>query len=243
VVKNVAGFDLTRLMVGAWGTLGVLTEVSVRLRGLPEHEATIAFPLPNAAPALTDLLARLRSAAVSPLALEIVSASLAARLGVGPRPMILARLAGNTEAVAAQHETFAALGEVSDTDASVWNALRVADLPDSTVVRFSGPAGQFPEVWLAADRLAALAGGYAHGSVLRSVARVVLPHTDGMLGEPVVGALRSATREVRIFERLPAALWPVLAPPAVHDRLSRGIRTAFDPHWLLNPGILGEERP
>src|SRR5215207_1736091 len=60
VVKNVAGFDLTRLMVGAWGTLGVLTEISVRLRGLPEHEITIALPLPVTPAQLTSLLTRIR---------------------------------------------------------------------------------------------------------------------------------------------------------------------------------------
>jgi len=42
---------------------------------------------------------------------------------------------------------------------------------------------------------------------------------------------------------LPSAVWPSLAPTAVADRLSRGVRAAFDPYWLLNPGILGEERP
>jgi len=102
VVKNVAGFDLTRLMVGAWGTLGVLTEVSVRLRGLPEREATVAFPAPNAAPTLGDFLSRLRDAPIAPLALEIVTANLARRLGVGEHTTVLARLAGNDEAVAAQ---------------------------------------------------------------------------------------------------------------------------------------------
>ena len=33
VVKNVAGFDLTRLMTGAWGTLGIITQVTLRVRG------------------------------------------------------------------------------------------------------------------------------------------------------------------------------------------------------------------
>jgi len=43
----------------------------------------------------------------------------------------------------------------------------------------------------------------------------------------------------RIAERLPERLWPVIAPASATDRLSLGIRRTFDPHGVLNPGILG----
>ena len=43
VMKNVAGFDVSRLMTGALGTLGVITEVSLKCQPLPRTEATVAF--------------------------------------------------------------------------------------------------------------------------------------------------------------------------------------------------------
>jgi len=43
VIKNVAGFDLSRLLVGSLGTLGVILEVSLRVMPVPESEATLAF--------------------------------------------------------------------------------------------------------------------------------------------------------------------------------------------------------
>lgn len=42
VVKNVAGFDLTRLMIGAWGALGVITEVTLRVRSRSMREDSIS---------------------------------------------------------------------------------------------------------------------------------------------------------------------------------------------------------
>ena len=43
-----------------------------------------------------------------------------------------------------------------------------------------------------------------------------------------------------IFEKLPREVWPHVSPGVVGDGLSRGIKTAYDPHNVLNPGILGD---
>src|SRR5690242_19679969 len=45
VVKNVAGFDLTRLVTGSWGTLGVITEATVRLHARPQADESIMLTL------------------------------------------------------------------------------------------------------------------------------------------------------------------------------------------------------
>ena len=46
VMKNVAGFDVSRLMTGALGTLGVLLEISLKVMPLPAQDATLCFELP-----------------------------------------------------------------------------------------------------------------------------------------------------------------------------------------------------
>lgn len=47
VIKNVAGFDLSRVMVGALGTLGIVLEASIKVVPLPENEQTLAFEHPD----------------------------------------------------------------------------------------------------------------------------------------------------------------------------------------------------
>lgn len=68
VVKNVAGFDVTRLSIGSWGALGVITSVSARLFPLPAADTTLLCR----APAAEDLLPLARAMALSPLPIAAV---------------------------------------------------------------------------------------------------------------------------------------------------------------------------
>src|SRR5574338_802156 len=115
VVKNVAGFDLVRLSIGAWGTLGVITGATVRLRARPEADLTVALALPPERDALGTLLSTVRSAAVEPLAAELLSATCAQRIGLGDQPLMLVRLAGNATGVHHQRAVLAKLAPVEET--------------------------------------------------------------------------------------------------------------------------------
>ena len=74
--------------------------------------------------------------------------------------------------------------------------------------------------------------------------RCILPvdhrddHEENARLRGMVGALQHLG--TAIVERLPAVLWPALVAPAAADPLSVGVRNAFDPDRILNPGILGE---
>ena len=248
VVKNVAGFDLARLVTGAWGTLGIVTEVSVRLRSLPEAEATVAVALPSGAQALAPWMARVRGTPLHAWALELVNGPLAAHLALGERPLLLARLAGNAPLVSAQRALLSALGDVADVPGDVWSRLRTCEPRDAAVARLSTRPARLAELCAELFSPATRAFGLlAHASVGRGIVRFVLPGAEGF-GMPRTsgrGVAVDAPPPRRIVERLPSALWATLGrewtTPRANDVLSRRVRDAFDPHRLLNPGILGED--
>jgi glycolate oxidase FAD binding subunit len=241
VVKNVAGFDLVRLMTGAWGTLGVITEVTLRLRARPEVDRTIAVAIDGAGGC--DAVRRwLRASAFTPLAAELCSPALAARLGIGAGAVLLVRLGGNEPLVRAAALSVAELGRTRDLDASIWDALRVAEPAGATTYRLgAAPAGLGP-LWARALGDVEGAGGWAHATVARGVVRCVVPRATDAPDEEIArlrGMIAHAPSPgSRIVERAPAPIWPEL-PSATSDALSAGVRRAFDPDGILNPGILG----
>ena len=126
VMKNVAGYDLSRLMAGALGTLGVLLEVSLKVLPRPAEERTRAFELDAEA------------AAARQIEWGRLPLSLSGTLYDGER--LFVRLCGSTQGVAAGLE---ALGGEEVTDGP-WRGAREQTLPffqgDGPLWRLSLPA-------------------------------------------------------------------------------------------------------
>src|SRR5712691_9872219 len=77
VMKNVAGYDLTRLQAGAFGAFGVIVLVHLRLRALPRADETLVLEGP--AEELLAAADEIRAAELAPAALELLSPALARR--------------------------------------------------------------------------------------------------------------------------------------------------------------------
>ena len=106
VVKNVSGYDMARLHIGGYGTLGVISEVSFKLTPLPRHQGTFAlgFQTEND---LHDFSEEVFKSHVMPLALAGINAELAKELDLNfPSSLylVLARIGGRQMAFIRQKE-------------------------------------------------------------------------------------------------------------------------------------------
>ncbi|MBV8220622.1 MAG: FAD-binding oxidoreductase [Solirubrobacterales bacterium] len=156
VIKNVAGYDLAKLMCGAFGTLGVICEVIMRLHPQPTGTVTVVARGPDAA-----TLARAASAVRRrPFELEALDA-----VWDGDGAALLAQAAGRACHSAAESVAQVVAGEgleveVVDNDEQLWAAQRARQRAPvgGAVVRVSFPPGELGRVVAAAPRAVARAG-------------------------------------------------------------------------------------
>lgn len=224
VMKNVTGYDLVKLLAGSHGTLGVITEVSLKLQAIPETEATLWAEGLDDAAALT----RLRAALGTPY-----DVSGAAHIG-GRTLLRVEGLEGSVNYRAGALR--AALGGdwalVSGGEsAALWRGVR-------DVAPFAGAEGA---VWRLVVTPSAAAGIVA-----------ALPGAEAIYdwGGGLIWLLAGAGADVRaavaghghatLIRPLPGMAVPVFPPEAPGvAALTQGLRAKFDPRGILNAGMMG----
>jgi len=246
VVKNVAGFDLPKLMVGSLGTLGLIATVTFRLYPLPEHTVTLVLP-GRSSRELRKLVGRLREAQLEP-------ASVVAFWKEGESFDFAVRFEGFRKGVAEQCERFGSLvqGETGAACGSLDAAAAEALWSKHDALR-SEPSFR--------AKLAALP------SSIESLTAEALPPLSSALVSPgflwyatlglgfVTGEPRSAEALAAAVEsararlsRAGGALTLQAAPPAVRERvdpwgpppaalpLMKSVKQRLDPEERLSPG-------
>ncbi len=123
--KTSAGYDLTRLIVGSEGTLGVVTEITLRLSGIPEaiSAATCSFPTVKAAADAASMAIQMGIpiARVELLdALAVTATNAYSKLSLPEQPLLLLEFHGSEASVREQAESFGAIAEDCGGSGFVW---------------------------------------------------------------------------------------------------------------------------
>ena len=240
VMKNVTGYDLSKLLAGSWGTLAVLDEVSIKVLPAPDQTRTLfVLGLDDDTAVKAMCLAMGSPHDVSGAA--HVDGRTALRLE-GVAPSVEARLKGLRELLAPSGAKTEELGTLESR--AFWREVRdavpLAAAPDAIVWKISCPPTEGPGI---VSRIKAL----------RPAAEAFYDWSGGLiwLGLPanadadhkiVRGALGPAGGHATLI-RAPEAVRasvPVFHPqPAPLAALANRVKESFDPKRLFNPGRMG----
>ena len=237
VMKNVTGYDLSKLLAGSWGTLAVLDQVSVKVLPAPDQTRTLLLL------GLSDEAAVAAMCAAMGSPHEVSGAAhLPGRTALrieGVAPSVEARMKGLRELLGGQQEEFGTL-----ESRAFWRDVRdvkpLATAADATVWKISCPPTEGPAIVArvrsqcpAADAYYDWSGGLVWLSLPAST------DADHLVVRGALGAAGGHATLIRAPEPVRAAV-PVFHPqsPAL-SALAQRVKESFDPKGLFNPGRIG----
>jgi len=239
VVKNVAGLDMGKLMVGSFGTLAAIASVNFKLSPIPEAERGFLLPFADAASAIAARN-RILQSQLQPAAIDLLNPAAGASLG--SRSFLLAiRAAGNAAAVERYEREFAPLGDgvalEGEANEALWTRIR-----EFTPVYLSGhPAGAVVRASCTLKGVEAQMASFEGPAIARAASGVCYGYFEDV---PAAMAWRRAAEGrgcKAVIEFAPEAakptleLWPA---PAGDFEIMRRVKHLFDPSNLLNRGRL-----
>jgi glycolate oxidase FAD binding subunit len=256
VVKNVAGYDLPKLFVGSYGTLGVIVELTVKLRPRPDDERLVAVPFDR----MKDAGAAVRAVMASdliPNAIELCDAEALRPLGmVGAPAALLVGFDGIAEQVAWQVDELgrvvkaAAGGDPQTVPADRWPRLATAVVDAfeaGAIMRLSVLPTQVADVMEQGSALARARGfasaWTAHAGVGVVTAALALGgNQDVTAVADVLRGWRSVARACAgqaVLDTAPLALKEAVGvwdETGAAGRIMERIKHELDPRNVLNPG-------
>ena len=240
VMKNVTGYDLSKLLAGSWGTLAVLDQVSVKVLPAPDQTATLLLMGLDDGAAVKAMCAAMGSPHEVSGAAHVRGTTALRVEGVAPS--VQARLKGLRELLAGSAAGMEELGTLESR--AFWREVRDAVPLDAAadwiVWRISCPPSEGPAV---VSRLRshqpALKVLYDWSGGLIWLALPASPDADHVLVRGAIGSTGGHATLIRAPETVRAAV-PVFQPqsPAL-AALSRRVKESFDPRGLFNPGRMG----
>jgi glycolate oxidase FAD binding subunit len=238
VVKNVAGYDLCKLYVGSLGTLGVITQATLKVRPLPEERAAVSFDC--IADQLGTALDLAHQTQTRPVSVELV--------GDAAGWQIILSFEGSAEPVRWQAGRLG--GELTAAGFRAGASPRKPASPDvaTMVCRVNVPPSAVADFCRQAVRAAPAAAISAHAG--NGIVRVSVPRGESRDGAAAVATTLLAAANERqgnlVIERCPPD-WkphlPVWGRPRGDLALMKAIKAKLDPQNLFNPGRFITDQP
>jgi glycolate oxidase FAD binding subunit len=126
VVKNVAGYDMMKLFTGSYGTLGILTEVTLRVYPLPANSGTVI--LTGAVAGLRNAAKILLASTLTPIAVDVLSTAFSQHLELGNTPSLVVKFATIPASITEQSEQLLAIGKELGLKGGTWQGAQEQQL-------------------------------------------------------------------------------------------------------------------